>query len=75
VEQELVGLIPPPLSVLGRLELALNVPLAFHGYLHNVQGHCEGNLAWQEGEHGVEKDDGPSAPGRGWCGSGRICHL
>lgn len=75
MEQELVGLIPPPLSVLGRLELALDAPLAFHGYFHNGLGHCEGNLARQEGEHGAEKDDGPRASGRGWCGSCRICHL
>ena len=75
VEQELVGLIPPSHSILCRVELTLDVPLAFHGYLHNGQGHWEGNLSWQEGEHGVEKDDGPSAPGRGWCGSCKICHL
>jgi hypothetical protein len=65
MEQELVDLIPPPPSILCRVELMPDVPLAFHGYLHNVQGHCEGNLAWQEGEHGVEKDGGSSAPGRG----------
>ncbi len=63
VEQELVGLIPPPLSVLCRLELTPYVPLAFHGYLHNVRGHCGGSLSWQ-GEYGVEGAAGPSAPTR-----------
>jgi hypothetical protein len=63
VKQELVGLIPSPLSVLCRLELTLDVPLAFHGYLHNVRSHCAGSLSWQE-EPGVEEAAEPSAPGR-----------
>jgi hypothetical protein len=75
VEQELVGLIPPSHSLLRRVELTLDVPLAFHGNLHNGQGHGEGNVSWQEGKHSVEKADGPSARGRGWCGSCRICHV
>jgi hypothetical protein len=63
VEQELVGLIPSPLAVLRRLELTPNVPLAFHGYLHNVGGHCGGSLSWH-GTHGAEGADGPSASGK-----------
>jgi hypothetical protein len=63
VKQELVGLIPSPLSVLGRLELTPDVPLAFHGYLHNGRSHCAGSLSWQ-GDPGVAGAAEPSAPGR-----------
>jgi hypothetical protein len=64
MEQELVSLIPSPLAVLGRLELTPDVPLAFHGYLHNGRGHCAGSLSWQEGS-GAEGLDETNAPGRG----------
>jgi hypothetical protein len=64
MEHELVGLIPSPLAVLGRLELTPDVPLAFHGYLHNGRSHCAGSLSWQ-GAPGAEALDGPNAPGKG----------
>ena len=56
MEQELVGVIPSPLAVLYRLELTPDVPLAFHGYLHNGRSHCAGSLSWQ-GEPGAEALD------------------
>jgi hypothetical protein len=36
VEQELVGLIPPPHAILCRVELMPYEPLAFHGYLKEI---------------------------------------
>jgi hypothetical protein len=63
MEQELVGLIPSPLAVLCRLELTPDVPLAFHGYLHNGRGHCAGSLSWQ-GEPGAEGSTDPTHPER-----------
>ena len=65
MEQELVGLIPPPAAILRRVKLTMYVPLTFHRHLHNVQDHCEGTLLASESTHdGVEVDE-PSAPGRG----------
>jgi hypothetical protein len=43
--------IPPPGSVLHRLDLTTYVPLTFHGPRHNGQGHCAGPLyASQRGQ-------------------------
>jgi hypothetical protein len=56
--------IPPPCSVLPYVELSTYVPLTFHGHLHNVRCHCEGNPAWLGGEHdGAEGAEPSTAEG------------
>ena len=63
MEQELGGLIPPPHAIRCRVDLRPYVPLAFHGYLHHVQGHGEGRLSCQEGERtAVRRTTGPAHP-------------